>query len=129
MKLLFSLLLIVVMSAHIAFAGEYRARKKTADYTVTMTIDRNPPIVAKNRLSLDIRDRNGQSVTDASVLINYYMPPMPGMAPMNYTAPAHLSGKEYRMTMDLIMAGPWIIIAKINRAGIQTTVRFAISVS
>ena len=29
------------------------------------------------------------------------------MAPMNYTIPAPLKGKEYRPTMDLIMTGPY----------------------
>ena len=121
--------MIVLLFSQSAAAADYKVRKKAGDYTVTMTIDRNPPIVAKNRLALDIRDKSGQSVTDASVSVNYFMPPMPGMAPMNYTAPAQLRGREYLMTMDLIMAGPWIIIAKISRPGSQVTVRFAISVS
>jgi hypothetical protein len=110
-------------------AADYKVRKKAGDLTVTMRIDRNPPIVAKNQLALDIRDRSGKAVTDATVSVNYYMPPMPGMAPMNYTVPAQLRGGEYVMTMDLIMAGPWIIVTKIHRAGSQVTVRFAISVS
>lgn len=123
------MVLVLLMSVQSVLAGDYKVRKKTGDYTVTMTIDRNPPIVAKNQLTLDIRDKSGRSVTDATVSVNYYMPPMPGMAPMNYTAPAKLSGTEYGMTMDLIMAGPWIIIAKISRPGSVATVRFAISVS
>jgi len=28
------------------------------------------------------------------------------MAPMNYTTKAELQGEKYRITMDLIMAGP-----------------------
>jgi hypothetical protein len=123
------LLLILILSIQSAFAGDYTMRKKAGDYTVTLTIDRNPPIVAKNRLTLDIRDKNGQTVTDATVSVNYSMPPMQGMAPMNYTTPAKLSGTRYVMTMDLIMAGPWTIVAKINRAGSAVTARFAISVS
>jgi hypothetical protein len=94
-----------------------------------MTINRNPPIVAKNRLTLEIRDKSGNAITDAAVLVNYYMPPMPGMAPMNYTTAAQPAGGEYRMVMDLIMAGPWNIVVRITRSGKTVTARFAIDVN
>lgn len=109
-------------------AREYKARKKTADYSVEMSIDRNPPIVDKNILSLEIKDAYGKYVNDAKVLVNYYMPPMPGMPPMNYKTLAKLSGNTYVVVMDLIMSGPWNIVIKISRAGKIETVRFAIDV-
>ena len=93
-----------------------------------MNIDRNPPIVDKNRLTLEIRDNSGNEVADAKVLVNYYMPPMPGMPPMNYKTYAKPSGNSYVVTMDLIMSGPWNIIVKITKGGKTDTARFAIDV-
>lgn len=128
MKTLCVAVLALLLIAGTSFAREYKARKKTADYTVEMSIDRNPPIVDKNTLSLEIKDTNGKHVTDAKVLVNYYMPPMPGMPPMNYKTLAKLSGNKYVVIMDLIMSGPWNIVIKISRAGKIETMRFAIDV-
>jgi hypothetical protein len=127
-KEFFIVFFMLVFIADTSFAREYKARKKTADYTVDMAIDRNPPIVDKNRLTLEIRDNNGRLVTNAKVLVNYYMPPMPGMPPMNYKTYAKPSGNQYAVLMDLIMSGPWNIVIKITRDGKAATVRFAIDV-
>lgn len=127
-SMIWTVLLIAIIGCSIAEAGAYKMRKKTAEYTVDMMIDRNPPIVAKNTLTLDIKDNGGNPVMDAKVLVNYYMPPMPGMPPMNYNAYAVLSGREYKAVMDLSMSGPWNIAIKITRAGRTVTVRLPIDV-
>jgi YtkA-like len=124
----FVILLTFLFLSDMSFARDYRARKKTPNYSLEMSIDRNPPIVDKNRLTLEIRDNSGREVADAKVLVNYYMPPMPGMPPMNYKAFAKSSGNSYIVIMDLIMSGPWNIIVKITRAGKTDTARFAIDV-
>jgi hypothetical protein len=124
----FFALLTFLLVTDMSFARDYRARKKTLNYSIEMSIDRNPPIVDKNRLTLDIRDNSGRDVADAKVLVNYYMPPMPGMPPMNYKTYAKLSGNSYVVIMDLIMSGPWNIIVKITRGGKTDTARFAIDV-
>ncbi len=59
----------------------------------------------------------GKTVTDAKVLINYYMPPMPRMAPMNYKTDAKLKKDKYKAKMNLIMAGPWYRAVIINHEG------------
>jgi hypothetical protein len=127
-KTLFVSVFALLLIADTSFAREYKARKKIPDYTVEMSIDRNPPIVDKNTLSLEIKDALGKHVTDAKVLVNYYMPPMPGMPPMNYKTLAKLSGNKYVVLMDLIMSGPWNIVIKISRAGKIETARFTIDV-
>ena len=121
-------LLMLVFITDASAAREYKARKKTADYTVYMAINRNPPIVDKNKLTLEIRDNKDRQVTDAKVLVNYYMPPMPGMPPMNYRTYAKSSGNKYVVIMDLIMSGPWNIVIKITRGAKSASVRFAIDV-
>ena len=124
----FVILLTFLFLSDMSFARDYRARKKTPNYSLEMSIDRNPPIVDKNRLTLEIRDNSGKEVADAKVLVNYYMPPMPGMPPMNYKTFAKLSGNSYIVIMDLIMSGPWNIIVKISRGGKTDTARFTIDV-
>lgn len=128
MKTLLTVIFLLVFISDAPAISGYKARKKTSDYVIEMSIDRNPPVVAKNRLTLEIRDKKGSYVTDAKVLVNYYMPPMPGMPPMNYKTYASLSRNNYVVTMDLIMAGPWNIVVKITRNGKRSTVRFTIDV-
>ena len=110
-------LFLLVMWSGPCEAGDYRVRKNADGLTFDIAINRNPPVLGDNEIRIAIRDPQGNPVLDAEVLVNYYMPPMPRMPPMNYTIPAPLKGKEYRATMDLIMAGPWNIVI---RARIQS---------
>jgi hypothetical protein len=102
--------------------------KKAGDYVVSILIDRNPPIIGINNLDVDIRGADGRAVTDAKVLVNYYMPPMPRMAPMNYKIDAPFKGDRYRAKMNFIMEGPWYIAVKINHSGKTTTAKFNVNV-
>jgi hypothetical protein len=119
---------LILFSTGVAHSRDFKLRKKTANFTLEMKIDRNPPVVDKNRVTLEIRDNDGKNITDAKVIVNYYMPPMPGMPPMNYNTAAQLQGNEYTAIMDLIMAGPWNIIVRISRAGKTSSVVFNIDV-
>jgi hypothetical protein len=103
------------------------ARKMMGAYEVGIRLTRTPPIVGDNPLEIEIKDPGGRRVTEAQVLVNYYMPPMPRMAPMNYTVPAKLMGDRYQMVMRLIMDGPWIIALKITLGGKMSTVKFHIN--
>jgi hypothetical protein len=109
-------------------AGDYRVRKNAEGLVFEAAINRNPPVVGDNAIRIEIRDLQGQPVLGAEVLVNYYMPPMPRMPPMNYTIPAALKGKEYRATMDLIMTGPWNIITRARVQGKWVRVTFPIDV-
>jgi hypothetical protein len=109
-----------------ARAATLEIKKKAGDYDVEMRIDRNPPVVGDNGLELRIADASGALLKDVDVLVNYYMPPMPRMAPMNYRAPAKLKKDAYTLRMRLIMAGPWIIVVKITAGGKTTSARFNI---
>jgi len=106
------------------YAKTYEVRKKVGDYEAEVRIDRNPPAVGDNNIEIEIRDGAGKPVTDAKVLVNYYMPPMPRMAPMNYKTDAKLKGEKYKATMNLIMSGPWVIAVKINLEGKIKTAKF-----
>jgi len=120
-----TVLLVVAFSAALP-AKDLELKKRAGDYEITVRIDKNPPILGVNRIEVEVEGPSGEPVTDAKVLINYYMPPMPRMAPMNYRVEARRKGDRYEGKMKLIMAGPWIIAVKITRGGKTTTAKFNI---
>ena len=122
------LLLMMVVTSSISLARDFTARKKIGGYTVDIAINRNPPIVAKNELRVEIKDPYGKPVSELKVMVNYYMPPMPGMAPMNYTVQASPKADRYLVIMDLIMTGPWNIVVKTNVADKRLSAAFPIDV-
>jgi hypothetical protein len=109
-----------------ASAKDLELRTKAGDFEVVMRIDKDPPVLGVNRVEVEVRNGAGERVTTAKLLINFYMPPMPRMVPMNYRTEAKLKGRTYRATMKIIMAGPWIVAVKINLDGKTTTAKFHI---
>ena len=124
MTRLLAILLILFLIVGTAFARGYETKRRAGDYEAEVRIDRSPPATGDNNIEIGIRDAGGNSVTDAKVLVNYYMPPMPRMAPMNYITDAKLKGEKYKATMNFIMSGPWIIAVKINHGGKISTAKF-----
>lgn len=123
-----AILIIIALFAMtgLVFAKEYKAEKKAGDYHVEIEIDRNPPVVGDNNIKIEIKDSARKYVTDAKVIVEYSMPPMPGMAPMNYKTAAELKDHSYRATMKLSMAGSWNIVVKFTRGGKTTSAKFTI---
>ena len=120
---------ILLLTVAPAYARGYVAQKSVGGYEVVIRIDKNPPVLGDNQIEVEIKDASGEVVKDAEVLINYYMPPMPRMAPMNYRVDAKLKGDSYRAKMVLIMSGPWAIVTKITHLGKRHTVKVSIDVS
>ena len=116
----------LLLPESLSLARGYEAKKKAGEYEVEIQIDRNPPVVGENNITIEIKDGAGKKVTDSKVLVNYYMPPMPRMPPMNYRTEAKLSGSEFRARMKLIMSGPWYVVVIINREGKTSTAKFNI---
>ncbi|BCB95924.1 copper resistance determinant, crdA [Dissulfurispira thermophila] len=116
--------LILLLVAGIAYAKDYEVKKKAGEYDVTAKIDKNPPVVGDNNITVEIKDASGKYVTDAKVKVEYSMPAMPGMPAMNYKTNAELKGNEYNAKMNLSMSGPWNIAIKITRGSKTTTVKF-----
>ena len=123
-KRVFVPILILSLLAGIAYARSYEVKKTVGEYETQVKIDKNPPVLGDNNIEIEIRDPGGRSVTDAKVLVNYYMPPMPRMVPMNYRTDAKLREGKYKATMNFIMSGPWIIAIKIDHAGKISTAKF-----
>lgn len=109
-----------------AMGKDLEMTKRIGAYEIKVSIDKNPPILGNNKIEIEILDADGISITDAKVLVNYYMPPMPRMSPMNYTTKTDLKDKKYKAKMKLIMAGPWILAIKISREKKRFTAKFNI---
>ena len=123
-KLLMASLLLLFVPAGAADSKELRVRRSAGEYQVEATVDRSPLVLGDNHVEIEIRDRTGKSIVDAEVLVNYYMPPMPRMVPMNYRTEADLDGEKYEAKMDIIMAGPWYIKIIIKHEGKISTTKF-----
>jgi len=128
MKKFTTVILILLLAVGFVYAKDYEITKKAGDYTVQLKIDKNPPIVGKNKMEILLKDAAGKDVTDAAVAVDYGMPPMPGMHAMNYKAKTELTGSRYLATLNFSMSGPWFINVKITRAGKSQLVKFNVDI-
>jgi nitrogen fixation protein FixH len=126
MKKVLMIGLAVLLSAGVALAKDYEVKKKAGDFDVVVTIDKNPPVTGDNGVTVSVKDAAGKAVKDAKVVVDYSMPGMPGMPPMNYKADAVAKGDAYAATMNLSMAGPWNIAVKISAGGKTGSMKFTI---
>jgi nitrogen fixation protein FixH len=107
-------------------AKKLELTKQAGNLTVAVTLERDPPTVDKNAIEVRVSDAAGNPVQDAKVLINYYMPPMARMPPMNFKVEAKWKKDAYKAVMNLIMAGPWIILVRITIDDKTVTAKFNI---
>ncbi|MGC1402253.1 MAG: FixH family protein [Thermodesulfobacteriota bacterium] len=116
MKRVMLLLMVSALMVGTAWGKNYEVTKKVDDYTVKVEIDKNPPIVGDNNMSVIIQDASGKNITDAKVKVGYSMPAMSGMPAMNYKAEAVLQGNEYKAKVNFSMAGSWNVEVQITHA-------------
>jgi len=119
---------VLLLAVGLAYAKDYEMTKKAGEYTVLVTIDKNPPITGKNNMAVEIKDGVGKDVTDATVTVDYGMPAMPGMPAMNYKAATILKNKRYVAEVDFSMSGSWSIAVKITRGGKTLSVKLNVDV-
>ncbi|MCI4626709.1 MAG: FixH family protein [Candidatus Magnetoovum sp. WYHC-5] len=115
MKKSMIVVLIMLFMISVGYAGGFEVKKQVGDYTVIVTIDNNPPVVGKNKATIEIKDKANKVVKDAKVRVDYSMPAMPNMPPMDYKEKAELKGDKYEATMDLSMAGSWGVVVKFKQ--------------
>lgn len=120
--------LALLFIAGVVYAKEYEVKKKAGEFEVKAMIDKNPPVVGANQIKVEVKDASGKYITDAKVKIEYSMPPMPGMAPMNYKTDAQLKGNEYLAKLNFSMAGPWDVVIKITRDGRTSSMKFNVDI-
>lgn len=117
---------VLFLAAGAAYARGYEVNKKAGEYDVTVTFDKNPPVASDNNVAVVVKDASGNIVKEAKVKVEYSMPAMPGMPPMNYKTDAVLAGDEYKATLGLSMSGSWNIAVKITRGGKTSSIKFTV---
>jgi hypothetical protein len=118
--------LVFFLLGGVATAKDFEVTKKAGDYTVVVTIDKNPPTTGDNNLAVSLKDGAGADVADAKVSLEYSMPAMPGMPPMNYKTNAELTGKQYKTKVNFSMSGSWNMTVKIVRGGKTAQAKFTV---
>lgn len=121
------LIIVSLLLGNVICSDDLELKKNVGAYEIAIKIDRNPPILGNNRIEIEIKESGGALVTDADVLVNYYMPPMPRMVPMNYKVKAKLKGGTYTAVMKFIMEGPWVIAVKVSHGDRKFTAKFNIN--
>lgn len=110
------LLMMLTLMVGTVWGKNFEVTKKVDDLTVKVEIDKNPPIIGDNNLSITFKDSSGKNVTDAKVKVEYSMPAMPGMPAMNYKADMTLKGNAYQAKVNFSMAGSWNMVVQITQA-------------
>jgi YtkA-like protein len=93
----------------------YQTQKTAGDLTVTLSAGSYPLIIGDNAMTIKITDASGKAVSDAKVGVRYYMPAMPGMAPMEYNVEAAPKGEAYGFTVNIAMEGGWRVDVNVVR--------------
>ena len=99
--------MIMTLMLAVGISWGYEAQKTAADLTVTLSAGSYPLVKGDNDLSVKVTDGSGKAVTDAKVTVRFFMPPMPGMAPMSSKIEAILKGDVYRFSANAAMEGTW----------------------
>jgi len=68
---------------------------------------KKPLITGLNSLNVQLKDKNGNLITDAKVKIKVFMPEMPGMPYMEYKDKATLVDDTYKLDVNFSMGGTW----------------------
>jgi hypothetical protein len=124
-KIYFGIAVTLITSAILfGCAKGYETQKSTGDLKITLSVERYPLIKGDNAMSVQVTDAAGKAVTDAVVTARYFMPPMPGMAPMDYNTQAVLKGDRYAFTANVPMEGGWkteVFVARPGKPAVSAT--------
>lgn len=127
MRTLTIIITMLLLTVGVVYAAN-TITKKAGEYTVEVTMDKNPPITGKNNVDILVKDKTGAAVTDAKVTVDYSMPAMSGMPAMNYKSDAAPKGDTYKAVIEPSMAGSWNVAVKVSRAGKTDTAKLTIDV-
>ena len=119
MKKAFTVFSLTVLALMMVFscAKGYESQKSAGDLKVTLSVERYPLVKGDNSLNVKVADAAGKAITDAAVFVRYFMPPMPGMAPMEYKTRAVMKGDGYSFSANIPMEGGWKAEVSVTRGG------------
>ena len=116
-KTLSALMIFLLVAALSACTKGYERQAAAGDVKVTLTASQYPLVKGDNTITIKAVDQSGKPVTDAVVNVRYYMPPMPGMAPMEFNTQAVSKGDAYSFTANITMEGGWKAEVSVTRPG------------
>ena len=117
-KVYFGIMTVVLSLAVLTGCSKgYETKKTVDDLTITLKADRYPLIKDTNELFVKVADASGKTITGATIAVRYYMPAMPGMAPMEFNAVAVPKGDGYGFTANIPMEGGWKVDVTAARPG------------
>jgi hypothetical protein len=108
---------IVTLVLAVGISWAYEAQKTTGDLKVMISAGSYPLVKGDNEVSVKVTDAAGKAVSDAKVTVRFFMPPMPGMAPMSSKTEATLKGDSYRFKANPDMEGTWKAEVTVVRPG------------
>jgi len=110
-----AVIMVLVLSVGMSLA--YEVQKTTNGLTITLSAGNYPLMKGDNDLSVKITDEAGKAVTDAKVTARFFMPAMPGMAPMSSKPEPVLKGDVYKYKAGVSMEGTWKTEVTVVRPG------------
>ena len=110
-----AVIMVLVLSVGMSWA--YEAQKTTGGLTITLSAGSYPLVKGDNDVSVKITDATGKAVTDAKVSARFFMPAMPGMAPMSSKPELVLKGDIYQFKANVAMEGTWKTEVTVARPG------------
>ncbi|MCK9418917.1 MAG: FixH family protein [Nitrospirae bacterium] len=108
---------VLVLTMVFSCARGYESQKSAGDLKVTLSVDRYPLVKGDNSLAVKVSDVAGKTITDATVGVRYFMPPMAGMAPMEYRTQAAQKGDGFSFSANIPMEGGWKAEVSVARGG------------
>lgn len=119
MKKAYLAIMAVVLAASVLVGCSkgYESQKSAGDLGIMLKVDRYPLVKGDNTLSVQITEKSGKAVTDATVAVRYFMPPMPGMAPMQFNTQAAPKGGGYSFSANIPMEGGWKVEVTVTQPG------------
>ena len=114
-----AVLVVVVALALISvpsWAKGFENKKAAGKYDITLKADSYPLVKGNNTVTVSVADKAGKAVTNVKVKVRYYMPPMPGMAPMDYAVTPVRKGDAYAFTANIPMEGGWKVEVTVTPA-------------
>ncbi len=126
MKKLVVFVVIIVLTAAIAYAKEFEVKEKAGDYQVEFKIDNLR--IGANNVKIEVKDESGKYVNDAKVQVKYSMPEGVDLTPMHFETGTKLEGNEYKAKMKIPMAGTWTTVVSIIRGGKTSSMKLKLEV-
>ncbi len=122
------LMVILLLSASMAYAKSYEVNKKVGGYNVMMKIDRNPPVAGDNNVSIEVTDAVTHCACNANIGIEYSRPAMQGKPAQYYKAETRLKRGRHTGKITLTLPGAWNIAVKITTGDKTWTTNFVVDV-